>query len=113
MKKTALLFRGQGSQYVGMGRRIYQNHTVVKEVFEEAGDVLGFNIRKLCFEVDLQELSRTENTQPAILTLSVALLKYICRRKGLSRLIAQGTVLGNIQRLFVPVQSVLKMRYAL
>ena len=75
MIKTAFLFPGQGSQSVGMGKELADNFTVAREVFEEADRALGFSISKLCFEGPEEELRKTVNTQPAILTVSVAALR--------------------------------------
>jgi len=72
MPKTAVVFPGQGSQYQGMGKFLYNRSQVARETFQEAGDILHLDMAKLCFEGSLQELSRTENAQPAILTASVA-----------------------------------------
>lgn len=68
------VFPGQGSQYVGMGKSVYERQ---REVFNEASEALGFDIAKLCFEGPETELNRTENTQPALLTVSYALLKEV------------------------------------
>jgi [acyl-carrier-protein] S-malonyltransferase len=68
----ALLFPGQGSQFVGMGRKLYEVSTAARAVFEEADAVLGFSLSRLCFEGPEEELKLTANTQPAILTHSVA-----------------------------------------
>jgi [acyl-carrier-protein] S-malonyltransferase len=70
--KTALIFPGQGSQYPGMGKDLAENFSVAREVFEEADEALGFAISRLCFEGAAEDLQLTENTQPAILTVSVA-----------------------------------------
>lgn len=75
MRKIALLFPGQGAQYVGMGKKVYNEFAAVRQVFEEANDVLGFDLKKLCFEGELGSLTNTENAQPAILTTSIAMFK--------------------------------------
>jgi [acyl-carrier-protein] S-malonyltransferase len=72
MGKLALLFPGQGSQFVGMGKTLYEASPPARAVFDEADVVLGFPISKLCFEGPEEELKLTANTQPAILTHSVA-----------------------------------------
>ncbi|HEY3124520.1 MAG TPA: ACP S-malonyltransferase [Thermoanaerobaculia bacterium] len=72
MGKLALLFPGQGSQYVGMGRALYEASPAARAVFEEADAVLRFALSRLCFEGPEEELKRTANTQPAILTHSIA-----------------------------------------
>ena len=67
-----MVFPGQGSQSPGMGKDLAENFPVARQVFEEADDALGFAISRLCFEGPAEELQLTENTQPAILTVSVA-----------------------------------------
>lgn len=69
---VALLFPGQGSQFVGMGRDLAERFPVAREVFEEADDVLGFSLSKLAWEGPEDELTLTHNAQPAILTHSIA-----------------------------------------
>lgn len=73
--KTAFIFPGQGAQYAGMGQDIYAEYETARRVFEEAQAVLDFDLLKVCFEGPQEELSRTDISQPAILTLSVALLR--------------------------------------
>ena len=70
--KLAIVFPGQGSQAPGMGKDLAEKFTVARQVFEEADDALGFAISRLCFEGPAEDLQLTENTQPAILTASVA-----------------------------------------
>lgn len=73
----AFIFPGQGSQYVGMGRDVYTSFPAAKEAFDAASDVLGVDLARLCFEGDPEELKMTANAQPAILTVSVALLRAL------------------------------------
>jgi [acyl-carrier-protein] S-malonyltransferase len=70
--RTAFIFPGQGSQSPGMGKDLAEKFPVARQVFEEADDALGFAISRLCFEGPAEDLQLTENTQPAILTVSVA-----------------------------------------
>ena len=64
--KTVLMFSGQGAQYVGMGKELYENFDCAKEIFDRADKALGFSIKDMCFENE-EELNKTENTQIAIL----------------------------------------------
>ncbi len=99
MKNIALLFPGQGSQYVGMGKELSGQFKAAAEVFEEANDSVGFDLRKMCFEGSMEELTKTENTQPAILTASVAAFRVYMEEIGVSPLYTAGHSLGEFSAL--------------
>jgi [acyl-carrier-protein] S-malonyltransferase len=77
MRKIAFLFPGQASQYPGMGRELAERFPAARRVFDEADAALGVSISKICFEGTEEELKLTANTQPAILTVSVAALRVL------------------------------------
>ncbi|MGC5328162.1 ACP S-malonyltransferase [Brevibacillus sp. SYSU BS000544] len=99
MPKTALMFPGQGSQYPGMGKVFYEKYPVVQKVFEEACDTLGFDIKKLCFEADVDELTQTKNAQPAIYTVSVAMFQAYMEEYDRPPYCLAGHSLGEISAL--------------
>lgn len=99
MKKTAFLFPGQGAQYVGMGKKLCDIYTSAARTFEEANDALEFNLSKLCFEGSIEELTKTENTQPALLTASVAAFRVFMEEYGIEPSYLAGHSLGEISAL--------------
>jgi len=99
MKPTAFIFPGQGSQYVGMGKELFENFSVAKRVFEEADDALHFSVSSLCFKGPEDALKLTENTQPAILTTSVGALRVLEAEKGMTPQFTAGHSLGEYSAL--------------
>ena len=96
----AFVFPGQGSQSVGMGRAFSETSAGAKRVFEEANDALGFDLRRVMFEGPQAELALTANTQPAVLTASVA-AAAACAERGLTPALAAGHSLGEYSALVV------------
>ncbi|MGH0631125.1 ACP S-malonyltransferase [Bacillus pacificus] len=99
MNKLALIFSGQGSQYVGMGKYFYDNFSIAKETFIEANDVLGINLTQMCLEDPHGRLNKTEFVQPAILTVSVAMYRVLEKEFGLIPSYMAGHSLGEISAL--------------
>lgn len=99
MRKTAFIFPGQGSQYSGMGKELRDTYRVAREVFEEADDALGLKISSLCFEGGDDELKLTANTQPAILTTSIAILRVVMQETDLKPDYVAGHSLGEFSAL--------------
>lgn len=99
MAKWAFLFPGQGSQYVGMGKDLKQNFKVAADVFAEADEALHEDLSKLCFEGPEDDLKLTRNTQPAILTVSIAALRVLQQETGLVPAMTAGHSLGEYSAL--------------
>lgn len=95
----AFVFPGQGSQYPGMGQDLTKNFNSARLVFEEANDALGFDITALCFSGPEEDLKLTANTQPAILTVSIAALRVLQEETDLSPAFTAGHSLGEYSAL--------------
>lgn len=99
VEKIAFVFPGQGSQYVKMGKGLYDNYKLAKDTFEEANDVLGYDIGKICFEGNLSKLNALENLFPAILAVSVATARVFMQDVGLRPQFCAGHSLGEYSAL--------------
>ena len=95
----AFVFPGQGSQYAGMGKDLAENFPIARQVFEEANDALGMDLAGLCFDGPEEDLKLTTNTQPAILTTSIAALRVLQQETGLVPAYAAGHSLGEYSAL--------------
>lgn len=93
--KFALLFPGQGSQQPGMGRFLCDNFKLAREIFEEASDSIQLDLKRLCFEGSVEDLALTENTQPALLTVSTATHRVLASQFGLQGSISAGHSIGE------------------
>ncbi len=98
MSKLAFVFPGQGSQYVEMGKDFYENFELAKEYFEKANNILGFDLKKLCFEGPEEKLTETQNTQPAIFTVSMIAYELL-KKEGIEPEMVAGHSLGEYAAL--------------
>jgi [acyl-carrier-protein] S-malonyltransferase len=99
MADIVFLFPGQGSQVVGMGKDIFEQFKDVRYTFQEASDILGFSMERLCFEDPQGKLQLTEFTQPAILTLSIAIFRELEKRGNMKLVLVAGHSLGEYSAL--------------
>lgn len=101
MKKTAVIFPGQGSQIVGMGKDLYEKYNIAKKVFNSADKALGYKISDICFNGPEDVLKQTKNTQPAILTTSLACLEVLRENCDLNIIATAGHSLGEYGALYL------------
>jgi [acyl-carrier-protein] S-malonyltransferase len=80
--KTAIIFPGQGSQAVSMGKDLFENFAAAREVFQKTDEILGFKLSKIMFEGPSEELTKTKNTQPALMAVSIALIEVLEKEFG-------------------------------
>ncbi|GGF11321.1 malonyl CoA-acyl carrier protein transacylase [Halobacillus andaensis] len=98
MKKVAYIFPGQGSQDVGMGKEMYETYDHVQQLFDQADEVLGYSLTSLMFEGPGDELTKTENAQPALLLNSVGITKVL-EQEGVTPVMTAGHSLGEYSAL--------------
>lgn len=96
--KTAFLFPGQGAQCLGMGKDIYEKYEIAKEIYDKVEKLTNIDIKKICFEGLEEELMKTENTQLAILTTSLAILRVL-EENGVTADVTAGLSLGEYTAL--------------
>lgn len=98
-RKIAFLFSGQGAQYVGMGKELFERYSESEQIFDYATQVLGRDIKKLCFASDEEVLKETKNTQPALFTVEIAILSVL-KKYGINPDIVAGFSIGEYSALY-------------
>ncbi|MCL4477854.1 MAG: ACP S-malonyltransferase [Deltaproteobacteria bacterium] len=97
--KIAFIFPGQGSQYVGMGKSLYDHFDIIKDYYDKADKTLGYSLKNLMFEGPKEELTLTYNAQPAILTMSIAVLELVKSKIAIEPLVCMGHSVGEYSAL--------------
>ncbi|MGL5797113.1 MAG: ACP S-malonyltransferase [Cetobacterium sp.] len=112
MSKIAFVFPGQGTQYVGMGKELYENHDLAKNEFDKIFSILDFDLKKVMFEGSEEELKDTKNTQPAIVAMSLVLEKLL-REKEITPNFVAGHSVGEYAAIgsagFLSMQDAVKL----
>lgn len=98
MGEAAFIFSGQGAQYIGMGKDLYENFDEAKKVFDIASESINLDLKKLCFDGTIEELNRTENTQPAVVTMTLAALAAF-NKYNIKPFVVAGLSLGEYSAL--------------
>ena len=101
MEKTVIMFSGQGAQHVGMGKKIYERYDVVKKLYSLSSDVLNLDFKNLCFNSDVQELTKTKNAQLATFVMSYAVYQAYLQKFEIVPFALCGHSLGEITALTV------------
>ena len=101
MKKIAMVFPGQGSQYIGMGESFYKNYMISRQTYEEASDVAGIDIAKLCFQDSVIRINQIEEMQLAVTTTNVAIARAYFEQYGVAPQFAMGHSVGEYAALTI------------